>query len=59
MKATDKSANDMPDLFRRPRGRPSKGDTAMTGSQRIAKLRTERKQNGLCQCCGQPLPHRS
>lgn len=56
MKASDKSAKKTPDLFKRPRGRPSKGEVAMTGAQRISKLRAERKQKGLCQCCGQPLP---
>lgn len=56
MNASDKSAKKTPDLFKRPRGRPSKGEVAMTGAQRISKLRAERKQKGLCQCCGQPLP---
>jgi len=56
MKAKDKSANLTPDILKRPRGRPSKGDAALTGAQRVAKLRAERKAAGCCPCCGQLLP---
>ena len=45
-----------PDMLKRKPGRPSTGDKAMTGAQRVAKLRADRKAAGLCQCCGQPLP---
>ena len=45
-----------PDLLpKRGRGRPVKV-SAMTGAQRIAKMRSERKKAGLCVCCGQALP---
>jgi len=33
-------------------GRPSAGPEAMTGAQRQAKLRKERKAAGVCPCCG-------
>jgi len=56
MKVKDKSAKQTPDLFKRPRGRPSKGDAALTGAQRVAKLRADRKAAGLCPCCGQKMP---
>jgi len=41
--------------YPRKRGRPESGK-AKTGAERIRKLRTERKEKGLCPCCGQPLP---
>lgn len=41
------------DLFKRPRGRPPTGD-ALTGAQRVKKLRDHRRKNGLCPYCGQP-----
>lgn len=41
-----------PDLLKRKPGRPSAGPEAMTGAQRQAKLRKERKAAGLCPCCG-------
>ena len=50
------AAEKTPDLLKRPRGRPAKGDGAMTGAERIKKLRAERKAAGLCPCCGQPKP---
>jgi len=37
------------------RGRPATGK-AKTGAERIAKMRQERKQQGMCPCCGQKLP---
>jgi hypothetical protein len=44
-----------PDLLpKRGRGRPLKA-SSLTGAQRIAKMRSERKEAGLCVCCGQPL----
>ena len=49
-------AEKTPDLLKRPRGRPAKGEGAMTGAERIKKLRAERKAEGLCPCCGQPKP---
>ena len=42
------------DIFKKGRGRP-KEEGAMTGAERIAKLRAERKAQGLCTCCGQEL----
>lgn len=50
------AAEKTPDLFKKGRGRPSKGAEAMTGAERVKKLRAERKAQGLCQCCGQPMP---
>jgi len=50
------AARKTPDLLKKPRGRPSLGADAMTGAQRVAKLRSERKAMGLCPCCGQQLP---
>lgn len=44
------------DLLKRPRGRPPTGK-ALSGAERIKKLRSERKALGLCVCCGQPLPN--
>jgi len=41
-----------PDLFKRKPGRPPSGPEAMTGAQRQAKLRQERKAAGVCPCCG-------
>lgn len=41
--------------YPRKQGRPATGK-AMTGAERIAKLRNERKQKGVCPCCGQNLP---
>ena len=55
-KEKTKAAAATRDLFKRPPGRPPDGERAMTGAQRIAKLRAERKAAGLCQCCGQLLP---
>ena len=59
--AMDKTgaADKTPDMLKRPRGRPSKGADAMTGAQRVAKLRAERKAAGLCPCCGQTLPDKA
>ena len=56
MKATDKNAKQTPDLLKRLVGRPATGK-ALSGAERIAKLRAERKAQGLCICCGQPLPN--
>jgi len=52
--AKDKTgaASKTPDLFKRKPGRPSSGSEAMTGAQRQAKLRKERKAAGICPCCG-------
>lgn len=47
-------AEKTPDLLKKGRGRP-KEEGAMTGAERIAKLRAERKAQGLCTCCGQEL----
>lgn len=55
MKATDKAAKQTPEFFPKKRGRPTTGK-ALTGSQRAAKLREQRKAQGLCTCCGQSLP---
>lgn len=55
MKDTDKAAKLKPDLFPKKKGRPATGK-ALSGAQRIAKLREHRKAEGLCLCCGQPLP---
>lgn len=52
------SANEGATCYRYPkkkRGRPATGK-AKTGAERIAKLRQERKQQGMCPCCGQKLP---
>lgn len=56
--AKDKSkpADLTPDLLKRPPGRPPTGK-ALSGAERIKKLRSERKAQGLCVCCGQPLPN--
>ena len=45
------AAEKTPDLLKKKRGRPVSGE-AMTGAQRIAKLRAERKAAGVCPCCG-------
>ena len=50
------SAQKTPDLLKRPPGRPATGK-ALSGAERIKKLRSERKAQGLCVCCGQPLPN--
>lgn len=50
------AAEKTPDLLKRPRGRPAKGEGAMTGAERVKKLRAERKAAGLCPCCGQAKP---
>jgi len=50
---TDKTTKELPGLPK-PRGRPASGK-AMTGAKRIKKLRQERKDAGLCPCCGQPI----
>lgn len=55
MKEKTGAANKTPDMLKKPRGRPVSPD-ALTGAQRIAKLRAQRKAAGLCQCCGQKLP---
>lgn len=49
------AAEKTPDLLKRPRGRPAKGGEAMSGAERIKKLRAERKERGECPCCGQAL----
>lgn len=41
--------------YPRSRGRPAK-ENALTGAQRIKRLRDHRKEQGLCPCCGQELP---
>jgi len=46
------AASKTPDLLKRKPGRPSSGSEPMTGAQRQAKLRKERKAAGLCPCCG-------
>lgn len=51
-----KAAQLTPDLLKRPPGRPPTGK-ALSGAERIKKLRSERKAQGLCVCCGQPLPN--
>lgn len=51
-----KAAQLTPDLLKRPPGRPPTG-RAMTGAERIKRLRDDRKAHGLCPCCGQPLPN--
>lgn len=55
--AKDKSqvAKQTPDLLKRSPGRPPTGK-ALSGAERIKRLRSERKANGLCPCCGQPVP---
>lgn len=47
------AAKKTPDLhlYKKRRGRPVTGE-AMTGAQRISKLRAQRKAAGLCPCCG-------
>lgn len=54
MKAKDKIAKLTTDLLKPSRGRPVTGE-AMTGAQRVAKLRAERKAAGLCPYCGQAI----
>lgn len=49
------AAEKTPDLLKRPRGRPAKAGGAMTGAERIKKLRDERKERGECPCCGQAI----
>jgi len=49
------AAEKTPNLLKRPRGRPAKAGGAMTGAERIKKLRAERKERGECPCCGHPL----
>jgi len=49
------AAEKTPDLLKKPRGRPAKGDSAMSGAERMKKLRAERKAAGLCPCCGQSI----
>ena len=56
MKEKTGAAEKTPNLLKRPRGRPSKGGEAMTGAERVKKLRAERKAAGLCPCCGQAKP---
>lgn len=46
------AAEKTPDLFKKRPGRPANGEAPMTGAQRQAKLRAERKAAGLCPCCG-------
>lgn len=55
MKATDESAKQTPDLLKRLPGRPTTGK-ALTGAERIKKMRADRKALGLCPCCGQKMP---
>lgn len=55
MKEKTGAAKKTPDLLKKGRGRPPKGADAMTGAERVKKLRTERKEAGLCPCCGQTL----
>lgn len=43
--------------YPRKQGRPATGN-AKTGAERIAKLRQERKQRGVCPCCGQTMKMR-
>lgn len=50
---TDKATRELPGM-QKPRGRPPTGK-ALTGAERIRKLRAERKAQGLCPCCGQKL----
>jgi len=45
------AAEKTPDHLKKKRGRPVTGE-AMTGAQRIAKMRVERKLAGVCPCCG-------
>lgn len=54
--AKDSKDKKTPDLLKRPRGRPAKDGGAMTGAERIRKLRADRKERGECPCCGQLLP---
>lgn len=49
------AAEKTPDLLKRKPGRPKTGQ-AMTGAQRIAKLRAERKTAGVCVACGSVAP---
>lgn len=58
-KDKSKSADLTPDLLKRPPGRPPgrpPSGKAMTGAERIKRLRDDRKAHGLCPCCGQPVP---
>lgn len=57
MKDKTQAADRTPDLLKRPPGRPTTG-TAQTGAERIKALRARRKQEGLCPCCGQPMPQK-
>lgn len=54
-KDKSQSAKQTPDLLKRPPGRPATGK-AQSGAERIKALRARRKAEGLCLCCGQPLP---
>lgn len=55
MKTDDKTL-ELPGMpMPKKRGRPASGQ-AMTGAERIRKLREERKAKGICPYCGQPLP---
>ena len=53
----DKLTAELPGLSK-PRGRPVTGK-ALSGSERVAKFRAERKRAGVCPCCGQALPVKS
>lgn len=55
-KDKSKSADLTPDLLKRRSGRPTTGK-AKSGAERIEALRARRKAQGLCVCCGQPLPN--
>lgn len=56
--AAEKTPDLLNDLLKRPRGRPAKGEGAMSGAERVKKLRAERKAAGLCPCCGQQVKGR-
>jgi len=51
-KEKTRTAQVTPELLKRKVGRPRLGEKPMTTSQRVAKLRAERKAAGLCPCCG-------
>jgi hypothetical protein len=51
----DSADKKTPDMLKRPRGRPAKAGGAMSGAERVAKLRAERKAAGVCPCCGQAV----
>lgn len=55
MKEKTKAAALTADLLKRPPGRPATGK-ALTGAERIKKMRADRKAAGLCPCCGQKMP---